>query len=1329
MRRDSGFETIRTEGSLLPSDILQRIAEGDSDLKGLKAQDYHITGEKLNEAISRSWNTLTVIWSHFRKQVENLQEGQPTTGFTREKWLLPLFKHLDYGRLQPSKATQIDDKSYPISHFWHKSPIHLVGMDVDLNKRTPGQAGAARQSPHSMVQEFLNRSEDHLWGFLSNGYKLRILRDNISMTRQAYVEFDLESMMEGEAYSDFVVLWLLCHQSRVENERPELCWLETWTRTAQEEGTRALDSLRIGVEEAIRSLGKGFLANTSNTLLREELRNGTLDKQDYYRQLLRIVYRFLFLFVSEARDLLLIQEKENEEARARYNKYYSITRLRHLADKRRGGKHPDLWRSLKLIFRSLNEEGCKELALPALGSFLWSKQATENLNNSDISNRYLLDAIRALSQVKENSGFRRTDFRNLGTEELGSIYESLLELHPHINSEAATFELEVASGHERKTTGSYYTPTSLINELLNSALEPVIDQTIRNADNPEEAILNLKVCDPASGSGHFLIAAAHRIAKRLAAIRTGEEEPAPEPYKTALRDVIGHCIYGVDINPMSVELCKVSLWLEALEPGKPLNFLDHHIKCGNSLLGTTPELIDKGIPDDAFKPIIGDDKKIASQLRKKNKAERTGGQMTLGFDSVESSDDKYRQMGYRIAEVDDLIDTSLQNIKAKEIKYSVIKKSDEFKQSKLLADAWCAAFVWRKTPDLIPPVTTDTIRKLEKDSNLIPIETREEVNKLADQYNFFHWHLEYPEVFYRDKEKNGFDVVLGNPPWEHTELKEKEYFASRNPEIANSPGATRKKLINQLQYTDPALFQAFSNDKREHDVSSHFVRTSGKYPFCGRGRINTYAIFAELNRNLLNSTGRIGCIVPSGIATDDTTKFFFQDLVEKQSLISFYEFENEGFFKGPGAGHMVRFALVTMTRGTCEFVAETEYLFQGKVIEDLKDDLKLFALSREDIELINPNTKTCPIFRSKRDAEITKDIYRRVPVLINENDPGNGNPWGITFKQGLFNMTSDSHLFKTREQLESEGWTLNGNVFFKNSARYLPLYEGKMIHIYNHRYGDFAYGKSDKRSHILPEVPIERVHDPYYVVQPYKWVPKEEVLRCLDKFPNRQWFLGFRNVSDSRASSRTMISSVVPYSGIGNSMPLLFDNTTPDQISCLYANLASYIFDYYARQKVSGLNLNFFFVKQFPILPPDTYSKQCLWALEQTLISWISERVLELVYTSWDIQPFAEDMGHSGPPFKWDEERRFQLRCELNAAFFHLYGIDRDDINYIMETFPIVKKIDEKEFGDYRTKKLILEIYDKMQHAIETGNSYQTILDPPPADPSVAHSTAMKEKF
>jgi N-6 DNA Methylase len=529
---------------------------------------------------------------------------------------------------------------------------------------------------------------------VSNGLCLRILRDNASLTRQAYVEFDLKGMMKGEVYADFTLLWLLGHQSRVEAERPESCWLEKWSQAAQVEGTRALDQLQKGVERAIAALGRGFL-DPANSTLREKLRTGILTSRDYYRQLLRLIYRLLFLFVAEDRGLLL-ERNGDSPARERYTRYYSTARIRRLATQRRGTRHWDLYEGLRVVMKRLgSDQGCPELSLPALGSFLFSDRAIPDLLDSRIANRDFLEAVRDLAQTDERDSFRLVDYKNLGSEELGSVYESLLELHPEVNIDAGDFALVTSSGHERKSTGSYYTPTSLITCLLDSALDPVIEEAAKR-ENPEQARLSLKVCDPACGSGHFLIAAAHRIARRLAAVRTGDEEPSPEATRRALRDVIGRCIYGVDVNEMAVELCKVALWMEALEPGMPLSFLDHRIQCGNSLLGTTPGLLANGIPDAAFTAIEGDDKSFTTSLQRRNREERAG-QMALPMVAEEVA--AYGNLSEGVAYLDTMDDTSISGVQEKEARYERLSESDEYRKTRLLADAWCAAFVWRKMKD------------------------------------------------------------------------------------------------------------------------------------------------------------------------------------------------------------------------------------------------------------------------------------------------------------------------------------------------------------------------------------------------------------------------------------------------------------------------------------------------------------------------------------------------------------------------------------------------------------------------------------------------------
>jgi hypothetical protein len=572
VRTASRFSTIQVEGAILPPDLLRRITERDKGLEGLTSDSYALVGEPLNEAIARAWSRVRVLWAGFRVASARLAPHDDGARLTRERWLLPLFKELDYGLLPTAEPVELDGKRYNLSHHWGHTPLHLVGLHVDLDERVSAGEGTPKMSPHGLVQELLNRSKGHLWGLVTNGRRLRVLRDSASLTRQAFVEFDLEAMLEGEVYADFALLWMLCHASRMRADRPEDCWLERWSRAAQAQGTRALDQLRGGVEKAITALGGGFLQAPENRALREALSAGTLTRLDYYRQLQRLVYRFIFLFVAEDREVLLLPEAP-AEAKERYTRFYSTQRLRGLARSLKGSSHGDLWRALVLVMRQLGDDGgCPDLALPALGSFLWASAAVGQLEGCELSNRALLDAVRALSFTEDRGASRSVDWRNMGSEELGSVYESLLELQPELNVREGLFALNVLSGNERKTSGSYYTPTSLVNCLLDSSLEPVLEAALNERD-PEAALLRLKVVDPACGSGHFLTAAAHRMARRLAIVRTGNEEPAPADVRRALRDVIGHCIYGVDVNEMAVELCKVSLWMEAVEPGRPLSFL------------------------------------------------------------------------------------------------------------------------------------------------------------------------------------------------------------------------------------------------------------------------------------------------------------------------------------------------------------------------------------------------------------------------------------------------------------------------------------------------------------------------------------------------------------------------------------------------------------------------------------------------------------------------------------------------------------------------------------------------------------------------------------
>ena len=421
--------------------------------------------------------------------------------------------------------------------------------------------------------------------------------------------------------------------------------------------------------------------------------------------MLRLVYRLIFLFVAEDRQLLY-DPASDAEARKRYADYYSTARLRRMAERVRGARHADLYVALKLVMDKLGNGGAPELGLPALGGFLFSRSAMSALADCELSNAALLEAVRSLAFMQDGRTRHAVDYKNLGSEELGSIYESLLELHPLVNTDAATFELTAVSGSERKTTGSYYTPSSLIQVLIDSALEPVIGEALKRvgtaSEDQQSAILNLKVVDPACGSGHFLVAAAHRLARRLATVRTGEGEPAPEATRSALRSVISNCIYGVDINPMSVELCKVSLWMEALEPGKPLSFLDAHIQCGDSLVGVSPNLDISEIPDEAFNPAFGDDKATASALKKRNKRERGGshadkaGQLGFRFEATNmtSIEDLARWLAKRAGQVDAMPEDDSTQVQAKAKAFDDYRTTSEYLKNHFELDLWTAAFFW-----------------------------------------------------------------------------------------------------------------------------------------------------------------------------------------------------------------------------------------------------------------------------------------------------------------------------------------------------------------------------------------------------------------------------------------------------------------------------------------------------------------------------------------------------------------------------------------------------------------------------------------------------------
>lgn len=1285
------FTTIRTEGALLPVDLLQRIVAGDTALGGLDPESYHLPGsEKLNEAINSAWNRLLGAWSTFQTARGRLGEGDAGTTLTRERWLMPLFQELGYGRLQAAKPVTLEGKEYRVSHAWGEVPIHLVGCGGNLERRQAGVTGAAKSSPHSLVQEYLNRNPNQLWGLLSNGLTLRVLRDNASLTRQAYLEFDLEAMLTGEVYADFVVLWLVCHQSRVETQegKPETCWLETWSKAAQEQGTRALDKLRDGVEQAITALGGGFLAHAGNTALKARLRSGALTREGYYRQLLRLVYRLIFLFASEDRDLLL-DPQASPAARERYLKYYSATHLRQLAEQSRGGRHPDLYATLRLVSAMLGGRepggtGLKGLGLPVLGSFLFSAEALPDLETAELENSALLSAVRGLAFILDGNTRRSVDYRNLGTRELGSVYESLLELHPLINIDAGTFELITSAGNERKTTGSYYTAEDLIKVLLDSALDPVILQAILRAGPSVEAqivaLLALKVCDPACGSGHFLIAAARRIARRLAQLRSGDEEPSPEITRTALREVIQHCVYGVDINPMSVELCKVNLWLESIEPGKPLSFLEAHIQCGDSLVGVAPGLDISEIPDEAFNPAFGDDKVTASALKKRNKAERAG-QMGLDIYVVEDDEDLKVWMARRAQSLDDLPEETAEQVGQKAQSYQEYLNSPQYRRRKMEYDLWTAAFFWKMVAQpgaagILAP-THEMLRRYRSGGTLPP-ELVRRLEDLSERLNFLHWELSFPKVFAGNNP--GFDCLLGNPPWDMVEFSEKEFFAAPAPDITFAPtNRQREHLIAALETSNPALFQMYLDGKRSIYATRKFFQNSARYPFSSEGRINLYPIFVELAPSLVNSKGRAGIIVPSAISMDAYNANLFGWLIKNELVQSLFDFENKlGLF--PAVDSRYRFCLLTLSKENAPN-RQIEFCYLCRGVDELKDNNRRFVFGTKDIEIFSPNTFAPPILMNSKDARISQRIYNQFGVFINKKT--GDNPWQASI-QRMLSLSDPGDLFRSYQEL----------IDIPDHSNWIRLYSGKTIHQFNHRYSSFEDG--DWR-----EFTFSELRDPEVFVKTEYYVQQLEVdKRTNGKVPNK-WLISYRDIARA-TDERTSIATIIPWTGCDTHCRNIYSNIEPINLLALFAaNLNSIPFDYFARQKVISTGLGSGILEQLPVLPPGTYT--------ESDFNFIASRVLELVYTANDMRPFAEDIGYYGDPFIWDEDRRALLRAELDAYYSRLYGFSLDELRYILdpqdvygpdfpgETFRVLKEKEMRLYGEYRTRRLVLEAWDRLE--------------------------------
>jgi hypothetical protein len=830
----------------------------------------------------------------------------------------------------------------------------------------------------------------------------------------------------------------------------------------------------------------------------------------------------------------------------------------------------------------------------------------------------------------------------------------------------------------------------------------------------------------ACGSGHFVVAAARRVASALATVRTGETAPTPAALRAATADVIERCVYGVDLNDLAIEITKVALWLEAFDADRPFPFLDAHFRVGNALLGITPQLLRHNVPDTAFVPLGDDDKTWTSKLKARNKTERQADQdqLTLSF-GPETLNVETSQFTKAAHEADTGTTASVAALRARADAWRRLEADPDLVAAKLVADAWCAAFVQPKTGATTSGqgITHATTRALSETPESVPDTLITQVNKLARQYRFFHWHLEFPGIFTVSDDTSpdagtgwtgGFSCVVGNPPWERVKIQDKEFFGNAGrPDIEGAAtAAIRKKMIDTLADTDPDLHQAYLDALRQSEGTAHLLLKSGRYPFTGQGDVNTYSVFAETMRTVTNPDGAAGIITPTGLATDKTTAPFFADTLGNQRLYAFYDFENEAkVFRD--IDHKNRFAVTTMT-GTQRTVQRTKFAFLNRHISDVPE--KRFQLAAKEVLALNPNTGTLPMFRSRKDADITLGIYSRHPVLIRDDDP-DGNPWGLSFAT-LFHMANDSGLFHTADDLADAKF--NGWSYKRGNNEYVPLYEAKMLSHFDHRFATYE-GATQAQLNVgaLPRATDEQHDGPKFEPRSRCWVDQDEVAIKLRSDWDRLWLLGWRRITKAE-QMRTFIPSVMPMSAAGDSVFFAF----PVGARCaplLHGLWSSTVFDYVARQKLSGLNMNYYIVKQLACPSPAKFNNATPWQQSEPLETWLRPYVLELAYTSHRIRPYAQDLGDDGPPFRWDPERRALLRADLDAGFIHVYGLDRDEAEHVLDSFSVVRKYDERDFGEYRTKRLVFEAYDRMAEAIANGGKGWNPLADPPAGHGPRH--------
>ena len=1202
--------------------------------------------------------------------------------------------------------------------------------------RRSGRRGE-ESAPSTQMLRYLRRIDDQTtgklrWGILTNGARWRLYYAGARSVAEQFFELDLAAVlgMPGDGH-DAIPADVRRHWLRV-------FWLvfrrDAFLPDAADERTfheRAIEEGRFHQERVAGSLSALVFENVFPDLVRALAEAETEAPLPEVREAaLVLLYRLLFVLYAEDRDLLPVRD-------SRYDDYALRDRVRGDIGRRKdqgdvfSASAARYWSAFDDLCRAI-DAGDASIGLPPYNGGLFDRDRTPLLSHVRLGDTVMADVIDALSFERNGPTRRYINYRDLGVQQLGSIYERLLEREVVREDGNIVVRPNVFA---RKDSGSYYTPDDLVDLIVRETVGPLADsrmevfaakaEDIPSSQVPEdrrmgrlkqldpaEKLLELKVCDPAMGSGHFLVNLVDYLADRVIEAMA-EAEALVEGYLSPLveridgirntimdnaedrgwtfdpaqlddrhivrRMVLKRCVYGVDKNPMAVELTKVSLWLHTFTVGAPLSFLDHHLRCGDSLFGTW------------VAPAVHRTEETSSLFLRGplERATRAAAPMQI----IEGLTDAEIAEAHRSADIFAEISEMTAPLDAF---MSLLHAFDWLGLRRREVKAAYLNWLQGTSGNPIDIAQTGLSGSAEADGVLtVALE-------LVASERFLNWQVAFPGVW-SDWEATeltgGFDAVIGNPPWDRMKLQQVEWFAARRREIAIAPrAADRKRMIAELQKAADPLAGDFRLASERAAAGARVARGSGDYPLLARGDLNLYSLFVERAMTLVKPDGMVGLLVPSGIASDKTAAPFFKSVATEDRLKALYDFENRRtrydlppFFADVDS----RFKFCAFVASPAPWDEPARCAFFLQNVSELEDPERCFPLSAADFARVNPNTGTAPIFRSRRDAELTTAIYDRLPVLVDRSSGEAVKAWPVKYST-MFHMTNDSGLFRTRSELEErEGaWPIGGNRFDSPSGEWVPLYVGRMIHQFDHRAASVHMNEENLHNPALSDdISAEEKADPAFSPTPQYWVPKSKL-----SFPaSLDWTVAFRDIARA-TDKRTMIAAAVPAVGLGNKVPALFpEEADSDHVktALLLGNLGATVLDFVVRQKAHSTNLNWFIVEQLPVVPPERYRTVSIGP--KTAEEIVREVVLELTYTAHAMAPFARGMGHVDeagevlPPFRWNGDRRLHLRAKLDALYFHLYGItDRDDIRYIYSTFPIVEREEIAAYGAYRSRDLCL---------------------------------------